>query len=62
MSKPIKAASIVKLGYIMLILNMVCAGGAYYLGDHTRTTMFLVGSCFWIVVSLVWARNVEQGD
>jgi hypothetical protein len=62
MNRRIKATSMVKFGYIMLALNMVCAGGAYYFGDRGRTTMFMLGSCLWIIMILIWGRNVQQGD
>jgi hypothetical protein len=59
----VKATSMIKFGYCMLALNMGSAGLCFLSKDeemHDRTLLFMLGSCVWIVMLLVWYKVAAQ--
>jgi hypothetical protein len=56
----IKAASMVKFGYVMLGINMALAGFFWLTGDRPHTAMFMGGSIIWIIGCLIWIRNANN--
>mgnify|MGYP001198441359 CR=1 FL=1 len=59
----VKAAPMIKFGYVMLALNMIGAAYCWLSKDedmHDRTLLFMMGSCLWIVMILIWYK--VKGD
>lgn len=60
--RQVKASSMVTFGYIMLAINMALALFFWITGDRPHTAMFMGGSIVWIIGTLIWIRNANQGD
>lgn len=61
----IKATSMIKFGYCMLALNMGGAGFCWLSKDedtHDRVLLFMLGSCLWIIMLLIWYKVAGQQD
>lgn len=66
-----KAAVMIKFGYVMLAFYMLIAL-AFWIAEHSTTNvelqedhhvhtlMFMTGSCFWIIMLLVWYKVLGQ--
>lgn len=58
----LQANSILKFNYVMIIIYLLLALMFWIANDNDHTLMFMVGSIIWIVSSLVWTRNMNNGD
>jgi hypothetical protein len=61
----VKATSMIKFGYCMLAVNMGSAALCWFSKDedmHDRTLMFMLGSCLWIAMLLIWYKVARQQD
>ena len=56
----IKAAPVIRMGYIMMFLNMIVAMYFWLHGndedDRFHTALFMGGAMLWILVILVWYK------
>jgi hypothetical protein len=57
-----KATSMIKFGYIFLVINLLLAGVFWSKGDRGHTVMFLSGCCIWIFGILTWYKAARQEE
>lgn len=55
----ISGSSMVKIGLVLLISNLIGAAISFLIYDRFRTTMFLVSSIFWIICIFIWNKFAE---
>lgn len=57
-----RAASMIKFGWIMLGVYLIISIFFYLTGDKDRGLMFLAGSGLWCIMLLVWAKVKADED
>jgi len=62
----IKAAPVIKFGYVMLAINMALSSYFWLFGhdedDRFHTALFMGGSMLWIIMILVWYKVQETEE
>ena len=62
----IKAAPVIKAGYVMVVINLILSGYFWLHGndedDRFHTALFMGGAMAWILVILVWYKVAETEE